>query len=142
MAARRHSIARCSRSAGFNPRSLKNLFTANSGWAGLLEVGGLRAIEVESVSKNAGLRHLDPGCEALYLRQWALPARQIPVQHPGLELGSLRLKIGPCPLKRHVAWSACSPARLRNSINPSDHLLGSRSFRPTDSITQNRPRPP
>jgi hypothetical protein len=30
---------------------LKNLFTANGCWAGLLEVGGLRAIEVESVSK-------------------------------------------------------------------------------------------
>ncbi|TPG83529.1 IS91 family transposase, partial [Pseudomonas caspiana] len=44
-------MARCSRSAGFKPRPLKNLFTANGGWAGLLEVGGLRAIEVESVSK-------------------------------------------------------------------------------------------
>jgi hypothetical protein len=30
---------------------LKNLFTANGCWAGLLEAGGLRAIEVESVSK-------------------------------------------------------------------------------------------
>ncbi len=37
--------------ASFKPRPLKNLFTANGCWAGLLEAGGLRAIEVESVSK-------------------------------------------------------------------------------------------
>jgi len=35
----------------FKPRPLKNLFTANGCWADLLEVGELRPIEVESVSK-------------------------------------------------------------------------------------------
>lgn len=50
---------------------------------------------------------------------------------------SLRLQIGPCPLQSHVAWPACSLARLRNPISPSDHLLGSRSSISTDHI----PRP-
>ena len=35
----------------FKLRPLKNLFTANRCWAGLLEAGGLREIDVESVSK-------------------------------------------------------------------------------------------
>ncbi|RMV68561.1 transposase [Pseudomonas caricapapayae] len=35
----------------FKPRPLKNLFTASGCWAGLLETGGLRQIEVESISK-------------------------------------------------------------------------------------------
>ncbi|MFO3664385.1 transposase zinc-binding domain-containing protein, partial [Pseudomonas amygdali] len=35
----------------YTPRPLKNLFTANGCWAGLLEAGGLRQIEVESISK-------------------------------------------------------------------------------------------
>ncbi|MBF7144670.1 MULTISPECIES: IS91 family transposase [Pseudomonas] len=37
--------------SSFKPRPLKHLFTANGCWAGLLEAGGLRDIEVESVSK-------------------------------------------------------------------------------------------
>lgn len=35
----------------YTPRPLKNLFTANGCWADLLEAGGLRQIEVESISK-------------------------------------------------------------------------------------------
>ncbi|WP_235657606.1 MULTISPECIES: IS91 family transposase, partial [Pseudomonas syringae group] len=35
----------------YKPRPLKNLFTANGCWADLLEAGGLRQIEVESISK-------------------------------------------------------------------------------------------
>ena len=38
-------------SACFKPRPLKNLFTANQCWASWLEAGGLRDIEVESISK-------------------------------------------------------------------------------------------
>ncbi|EPM64104.1 IS801, transposase [Pseudomonas syringae pv. actinidiae ICMP 19103] len=38
-------------SPAYTPRPLKNLFTANQCWAHLLEEGGLRDIEVESVTK-------------------------------------------------------------------------------------------
>ncbi|AVB12290.1 hypothetical protein BKM19_000305 (plasmid) [Pseudomonas amygdali pv. morsprunorum] len=38
-------------SPAYTPRPLKNLFTANGCWADLLEAGGLRQIEVESISK-------------------------------------------------------------------------------------------
>ncbi|KPY65158.1 transposase protein, partial [Pseudomonas savastanoi pv. savastanoi] len=38
-------------SPAYTPRPLKNLFTANQCWAHLLEEGGLRNIEVESVTK-------------------------------------------------------------------------------------------
>lgn len=37
--------------SGFQPRPLKNLFTANQCWPALLEAGGLRDIEVEAVTK-------------------------------------------------------------------------------------------
>jgi hypothetical protein len=37
--------------SGFQPRPLKNLFTANQCWPALLEAGGLRDIEVEAVIK-------------------------------------------------------------------------------------------
>jgi hypothetical protein len=35
--------------ASFKPRPLKNLFTANACWAGLVEAGGLRDIEIASL---------------------------------------------------------------------------------------------
>ncbi|EPN84417.1 ISPsy3, transposase [Pseudomonas syringae pv. actinidiae ICMP 18801] len=38
-------------SPAYTPRPLKNLFTANQCWAHLIEEGGLRDIEVESVTK-------------------------------------------------------------------------------------------
>ncbi|GAO93919.1 IS801 transposase, partial [Pseudomonas syringae pv. actinidiae] len=38
-------------SPAYTPRPLKNLFTANQCWARLIEEGGLRDIEVESVTK-------------------------------------------------------------------------------------------
>ncbi|EPM92084.1 IS801, transposase, partial [Pseudomonas syringae pv. actinidiae ICMP 19070] len=43
-------------SPAYTPRPLKNLFTANQCWAHLLEEGGLRDIEVESVTKMLGVR--------------------------------------------------------------------------------------
>jgi hypothetical protein len=49
--ARHCFIVRSSLSAGFKNRPLKNLFTVNGCWAGLQEAGGLREIEVQSVSK-------------------------------------------------------------------------------------------
>ncbi len=57
------------RSGGdFQPRPLKRLFTANQCWTSFPDAGGLRDIEVEAVTKNAGLRHADTGCEGIQLR--------------------------------------------------------------------------
>jgi len=44
-------MIRNSVSASLKLSPLKSLFTANDCWAGLLETGGLREVEVESVSK-------------------------------------------------------------------------------------------
>ena len=60
-------------SASFKPRPLKNLFTTNGCWAGLLEAGGLRHIEVESVSKM-----LACGTSILGVKHYACASERCP----------------------------------------------------------------